>query len=374
MSTNLESTIDPELARERLAAGIAAAKGGSKGQAQAALEEALELDPQLEDGWLWLATLLKERAEQRRCLERVLAINPAHQHARALLQRAEFREEPEVPQARCLLCGAGREPRAGRCPRCRAVLSFDDLGALVDNPEVDAELVEGAIRTRQGLVRWGGGVELHQALALAHLNLGQVGEGLHHLKALSLLRPSDELLRSRIAILARPAAGAEDAQGMDDPGGGAGPAAEPDDPEETAAAAGNEGAGAEPGPALPRGKATVLVVDASATGRKLVASSLEAHGLAVVAAGDAAEGLARLGERGIDLVVVDVDLPESDGFALCRSIKADAGTAALPVLLLSGRAGYFDRRRGRKAGAAGHLRKPFEPRALVDQIRRHLPP
>lgn len=358
-----------ELAEALGAAGIAAAKRGANDTAQELLREALELDPHSVEGWLWLATVRRERGEQRRCLERVLEIDPGHPRARALLQRPEFRAETGKPQARCPLCGAERPAESDRCPRCRAVLSLADLDSLLHNPEVDAEVAAAAVRTREELARWGGGVELHLALAIGHLNLGHLSEGLVHLKALSRLKPSDEILKSQIEILTLWQEGKERNPHETLPLAAAGsacafPAVREGPVEESA------GISAAVAPREPAAPPTLLAIDDSATVRKLVASSLEAHGYRVVAAGDASEGLSKLREHKIDLILLDIHLPGMDGYRVCKLIKSDPATAAIPVVMLSGRGGLFDRLRGRRAGAVSHLGKPFEPQALLELVRR----
>lgn len=343
-----------ELARALLAAGHEAARAGSREVAKETLEEALALDPDAEEGWLWLAGVQKERQAQKRCLQRLLEINPAHPHARALLQRAEFRDEPQRTQPRCPVCGAARPADGFRCPGCRCLLTLDDLPALLDNAEVDAGAVQQAIRTRQGLASWGGGVELHLALALAHLNLGQIEPGLHHLQALSARRPSDAGLKAQIEALVR----------RHRPGKETSATTAPHDepkPGETEAAA-----GAVSSAALP----TLLAIDDSATVRKLVAASLVDHGVRVLTAGSADEGLSKLREHRIGLVLLDADLPGGGGYEVCRTIKSDSSTAHVPVILMSGRDGLLERRRARKAGGSGHLSKPFESRTLLDLARK----
>ena len=77
------------------------------------------------------------------------------------------------------------------------------------------------------------------------------------------------------------------------------------------------------------------------------------------------EGLARLREGGFDAVILDVMLPEQDGFAVCRSIRAESD---VPVVMLTARGEVMDRVVGLEIGADDYLPKPFEPRELVARI------
>ncbi len=86
--------------------------------------------------------------------------------------------------------------------------------------------------------------------------------------------------------------------------------------------------------------------------------------------------LARLAAGGIDAVILDVMLPEMDGFELCRRIRKD--DAALPVIMLTARGDVMDRVVGLELGADDYLPKPFEPRELLARVqtvlRRAAPP
>ena len=78
-------------------------------------------------------------------------------------------------------------------------------------------------------------------------------------------------------------------------------------------------------------------------------------------------GLARLALGGIDAVILDVMLPEMDGFELCRRIRKDDGT--LPIVMLTARGDVMDRVMGLEPGADDYLPKPFEPRELLSRVQ-----
>ena len=78
------------------------------------------------------------------------------------------------------------------------------------------------------------------------------------------------------------------------------------------------------------------------------------------------EGLARLRAGGWDAAILDVMLPEMDGFELCRTIRRDSD---LPILMLTARGDVMDRVVGLELGADDYLPKPFEPRELVARIQ-----
>ncbi|MGE4241999.1 response regulator transcription factor [Ramlibacter sp.] len=78
------------------------------------------------------------------------------------------------------------------------------------------------------------------------------------------------------------------------------------------------------------------------------------------------EGLARLRQGGFDAAILDVMLPEQDGFAVCRAIRAESD---LPVIMLTARGEVTDRVVGLELGADDYLPKPFEPRELVARLQ-----
>lgn len=84
------------------------------------------------------------------------------------------------------------------------------------------------------------------------------------------------------------------------------------------------------------------------------------------------QGLYRLQQGGVDLVILDVMLPEMDGFEVCRQIRRDTQLQNMPVLMLTARGDVMDRVIGLELGADDYLAKPFEPRELVARIHNIL--
>jgi twitching motility two-component system response regulator PilG len=64
-------------------------------------------------------------------------------------------------------------------------------------------------------------------------------------------------------------------------------------------------------------------------------------------------------------------MPQMDGYQLCRLIKGNDLTKAVPVVMLSGKDGFFDKMRGRMVGASEYLTKPFEPHLLLQTVDKH---
>jgi two-component system OmpR family response regulator len=107
------------------------------------------------------------------------------------------------------------------------------------------------------------------------------------------------------------------------------------------------------------------VVDDDAHIREVARFALARAGHAVELAHDGEVAHARLERGGIDLVVLDVLMPELDGFALCRRIRA---SGRVPIVFLSSRGDEADRVLGLDLGADDYLGKPFSPRELVARV------
>jgi OmpR family response regulator RpaB len=80
-------------------------------------------------------------------------------------------------------------------------------------------------------------------------------------------------------------------------------------------------------------------------------------------------GLAKLRAGGFDAAILDVMLPEMDGFDVCREIRRDPALAGLPILMLTARGDVMDRVIGLELGADDYLPKPFEPRELAARLQ-----
>jgi two-component system OmpR family response regulator len=111
---------------------------------------------------------------------------------------------------------------------------------------------------------------------------------------------------------------------------------------------------------------TVLIADDEAHIRDVVQYALEREGYRVVTAADGAEALARVRGGGIDLVVLDVLMPELDGLAVCRRLREEH---AIPIIFLSSRAEEVDRVLGLEIGGDDYVVKPFSPRELATRVK-----
>ncbi len=110
----------------------------------------------------------------------------------------------------------------------------------------------------------------------------------------------------------------------------------------------------------------VLVIDDDRRLTGMLVRYLGEHGFEASACGDAASGIAAARNGPVDAVVLDVMLPDGDGFDVCRRLRAESD---VPIVMLTARGDETDRIVGLEIGADDYLPKPFNPRELVARLR-----
>jgi twitching motility two-component system response regulator PilG len=116
----------------------------------------------------------------------------------------------------------------------------------------------------------------------------------------------------------------------------------------------------------------VLVVDDSRVVRKVVELTLWRERIEVVSATDGLGALAAVSDTQPDLMLLDVQLPQMDGYQVCHVVRRHQDFRHLPIVLLSGKDSLIDRVRGKLAGSTDYLSKPFDPAELVWTVKRYL--
>lgn len=116
----------------------------------------------------------------------------------------------------------------------------------------------------------------------------------------------------------------------------------------------------------------VLVVDDSPTVRKIVQLTLQREHMQVVTAADGLSALAAVADASPDLILLDIMLPRMDGYNICQVIRKNLAYRDLPIIMLSGKDGIFDKMRGRLAGSSDYITKPFDSSDLVQTVKRYL--
>ncbi len=113
---------------------------------------------------------------------------------------------------------------------------------------------------------------------------------------------------------------------------------------------------------------TILVVDDSPMLREMISGLLDKTGLTISVAKDGQEAKEKIAANPPDLVVLDVVMPNMNGYELCRWVKSDPATQHVLVILCSSKSEEFDRYWGIKQGADAYVIKPFRPGELLGTV------
>jgi two-component system phosphate regulon response regulator PhoB len=117
---------------------------------------------------------------------------------------------------------------------------------------------------------------------------------------------------------------------------------------------------------------TILVVDDEPDAVELIRFNLKAAGYEVLTAADGEEALKKARASCPDLIVLDIMLPEIDGIEICKILRRDSVTAAIPIIMLTAKAAEIDRVLGLELGADDYVTKPFSPRELILRVKNML--
>lgn len=240
----------------------------------------------------------------------------------------------------CSFCHQTNEPQSISCSSCMAVLTLSDLELLLANQNADKLILRQAVEEmeRQRSSREMSSEDL-VVLGLGHLNLRNLQLGYICLADASRLDPNNVVLGGQVnSLLIR----LEEIKQQE-----------------------------EAQLKMPKGK-SILVVDDSPTVRKLIAGKLEKSGHDVICANDGVEAMEHLETFVPDLILLDITMPRMDGYQACKSIRSKSSTKDVPIVMISGKDGFFDKVRGRMAGTTGYITKPFGPETLMKAVEMYL--
>ncbi len=113
----------------------------------------------------------------------------------------------------------------------------------------------------------------------------------------------------------------------------------------------------------------ILIVDDEPDVVELVEYNLKNAGFDVIKCGDGNEALKKIQNEKPDLILLDIMLPNIDGFEICKILKRNQDTAAIPVIMLTAKAAEVDKIVGFELGADDYITKPFSPRELVLRVK-----
>jgi CheY-like chemotaxis protein len=118
---------------------------------------------------------------------------------------------------------------------------------------------------------------------------------------------------------------------------------------------------------------TILVIEDNEQNLYLVRFMLEKHGFTIREARDGRQGISLASELRPDLILLDIQLPMLDGYAVAAGLRKDPALRDTPIIAVTSFAMPGDREKVLAAGATDYIEKPIDPNTFVDQICRHLP-
>jgi sigma-B regulation protein RsbU (phosphoserine phosphatase) len=116
----------------------------------------------------------------------------------------------------------------------------------------------------------------------------------------------------------------------------------------------------------------LLVVDDNETNRDLLARRLGRQGYRVVLAESGRQALEILKQHSFDLVLLDIQMPEMDGYAVCQQLKADEGTRDMPIIFISALGDIQDKIQAFTVGGVDYVTKPFQFQEVLARVETHL--
>lgn len=120
------------------------------------------------------------------------------------------------------------------------------------------------------------------------------------------------------------------------------------------------------------GKGTILYVEDNLDNRNLIRRVLEAEGYTMIDAKNAAQALDHIQSKPMDLILMDINMPDMDGYALTAKIKSMPKYSEIPIIAVTANVMRGDRERSLEAGCDGYIQKPIDIDTLSQQLERFL--
>ena len=119
-------------------------------------------------------------------------------------------------------------------------------------------------------------------------------------------------------------------------------------------------------------KGTILYVEDNSDNRNLIRRVLEAEGYSVVDAVNAGQAIEKLEKSRIDLILMDINMPDMDGYTLTTKIKGINVFSSIPIIAVTANVMRGDREKSLEAGCDGYIQKPIDIDTLAQQIERFI--
>lgn len=317
---------------------------------QALLIAVLKKNKNLPRAWLWYSRTVGTLKSIAGAIECACCLAP--EDAEIAAEKERFaRAKGEVTDdriKRCPFCWAPLNMKALQCPECGLYLLITRASLKASGNGCDSRVVDASVKRFSQVLEREGHRNLYASyyLAMSHYNIKEMDRTLELLNGTVALAGDQPFFSDQLKLCLNWMASR--------------PLAEEEAVEKTEQA---DGTG--------DGK-TILVVEDSTTTRKVIGVTLGMKGYRIVEATDGLEALSKLSEERPDLILLDIILPKMNGYEILSIIKNNRAFKSIPVIMLTSRDGFMSRMKGKMAGTAAYLTKPFKPDELLQTIVKHI--
>jgi twitching motility two-component system response regulator PilG len=341
--------------QNELKSAISLVEGHHFQEAHRRLTAYLKAHPEDGNAWLWYSRCLGDVETIGAALKKGLKVTDDDRLIKEeikKIERTNRRYGRIANMRRCPFCWSPLERKAKRCHYCCGrlaladALSHDDLNALDSNSFIDSVTRYTNVIAREN------NVNAYYFLSLANCNLKKTEEALDLLNEALRNYPDNKFIKQQLNIvldhLAKRLTKYETIKAESEK--------KPKESDTPVAAE----------------KKKILVVQNSPTTRKVVVLTLKQEGFHMIEAQDGLEALSKIDEERPDLVLLDTVLPMMDGYKVLSIIKENKKFKDIPVIMLTSKGGLLDKFKGKLAGSAAYLTKPFEPKDLIRTVQKHI--
>jgi twitching motility two-component system response regulator PilG len=354
-SSRLEDENGPLFAVEELLdEAVRMAEGRHFKKAKLLLTRVLKLDSRNYKAWLWFSRISESLKAVEATLKNAAKIAPEDQEVADEIRKYKKAKNRSVeePFPRCPFCWYPLGKDTIKCSNCKSHLlihtHFFELKHFGDK-----SVLKEAIKRYTRVTEREKNFQAHYWLGMAYLNVDKSEEALNHLDLSAKFAPNDQYYSDQLNILLKHLASTRSSLSR-------------------ALPTGNSYAHEAVVPLRDKLRRKILVVEDSSTTRKVIAVTLGQKGYEIIEAGDGLEALSKLNEVRPNLILLDIILPKMDGYKILSIIKENPEFGDIPVIMLTSKDGILNKVKGKVAGSAAYLTKPFDPSQLVETIEKHI--
>jgi twitching motility two-component system response regulator PilG len=339
---------------ELLDEAIRMAEGRHFKKAKLLLTRVLKLDSRNHKAWLWFSRISESLKAVEATLKNAAKIAPEDPEVADEIRKYKKvkNRSVEEPFPRCPFCYYPLGKDTIKCSNCKSHLLIHTLFFELKHIG-DKNILKEAIKRYTRVTEREKNSQAHYWLGMAYLNVDKSEDALNHLDISAKFAPDDQFYSDQLNILLKHLASTRSSLSR-------------------ALPTGNSYAHEAVAPLRDKLRRKILVVEDSSTTRKVIVVTLSQKGYEIIEAGDGLEALSKLNEVRPNLILLDIILPKMDGYKILSIIKENPEFGDIPVIMLTSKDGILNKVKGKVAGSAAYLTKPFDPSQLVETIEKHI--